>query len=417
LKKYLFLIIIAVLWGCIANKIDDIDTTPDDDSFVGQVPANFSWSAIVQKEINVTFKVGNLKSNALDNTLIELYNENNELLDALTIIDGIANFNVRIPTAETKLKLMAVAANMIKEINTEQNNIEFQIPNVSAINFAKVDTDKDGLFDPFDSAPFNADLSIRVNNGGNGFALKSANVANKANYSYVIFEDLWPSKGDYDFNDMVVKATYSWERGKSNYIQEIKGVIEVEWIGAGMGIGLGYELLGANGVNLEYLNNVIIQTDGSATTDKSVTNGIIVFNKVQEVGVGTLGFSMTIKDKEIKDFVCVPYLFRTNNPQHQVRPFGAPPTQNQDMTKFKTYDDASPSKWTWEPGNKFIYPLKGANAFYRSKENYPWGIEFIAKSFKPSNEKVSITKNYTKFKTWAESGGEKEKDWYDYPNE
>ena len=60
------------------------------------------------------------------------------------------------------------------------------------------------------------------------------------------------------------------------------------------------------------------------------------------------------------------------------------------MSLFKTKDDASPNKWQWSSGSEFIYPLTGTSAFYRTKENHPWAIEFIANTFMTVPDNISI---------------------------
>ena len=116
------------------------------------------------------------------------------------------------------------------------------------------------------------------------------------------------------------------------------------------------------------------------------------------------------------DFNLVPYLFRLEKKDHQVRPFGTPPTQMQKMQLFRSGDDASPNKWNWLKGDKFKYPQEGKNAFYRTNESLPWGVQFMAKSFTTPAELQTIMTSYPKFQSWAESGGTNDKDWYNHPS-
>lgn len=408
------LVIILVLFGlsgCLADKIGDIQPIEEETSFVGKVPSDFNWTTIQRHQISVTIKSAGSVSKKLDNTLVLLCNEENELLDALTILDGKADFSVRIPNVTEKLKLYLAATNDAMEVTIDQTKVDFNLSNVSALMFNRTDADNDLLIDQFDADPTNPDVSAVIPIRGSG-QLKSAMNLGYSSDTYIVFEDLWPSKGDYDFNDLVAKTTLYWVRGKSNYITEISGDCHIENIGAGMGIGLGYELLEANGAKLTYLDDVITEINGMAVKDDAVANGVILFRKVQEVGKTELKFTLKIKEKSIKDFAFVPYLFRTENYSQQIRPFGAPPTKSENMSLFKTKDDASPASWQWGPGSDFVYPLTGTSAFYRTKDNHPWGIEFIAKTFKPSPERTSISEIYPRFREWAESGGKSARDWY-----
>ncbi|WP_347838740.1 LruC domain-containing protein [uncultured Draconibacterium sp.] len=414
MKKFWMLIVIASFWGCIDQTIEEEEVpVTEDEKFAVQAPADFNWSCITSTGITVNFKNNGSITNALDNTLVELYDDEEVLLDALTIIDGVAEFNVRIPSSVEKLNLKVAATGEAVQIDAGSSMVDYVVSDISALAFNKTDMDKDGLADIFDANPNNAKVAVQVGSWGASGNLKSSQKKVTSSASYAIFEDLWPSKGDYDFNDLVVKTTFSWTRGKSNYIEQIDVVCGVEWIGASLELGLGFELFEAKGTNLYYLGEVITNVEG-ATEDDAVRNGVIAFARVQNVGTNDVSFSVTLKDKEFKEFVFVPYLYRTNDPSHQVRPFGAPPTQAQDMDMFRSHDDASPRTWSWEAGKKFKYPLSEDEAFYRSKENHPWGIEFITnKKFKPCRESITIVKEYPTFKNWAESGGHDAQDWYE----
>lgn len=411
MRAFVIILVLFGLSGCLADKIGDIQPIEEETSFVGKVPSDFNWTTIQRHQISVTIKSGSSVSKKLDNTLVLLVNSDNELLDALTILDGKADFSVRIPNITEKLKLYLAATKDAMEVTIDQTNVDFNLPNLSALMLNRTDADNDLLLDQFDADPGNPDVSAVIPIRGSG-QLKSAMNLGYSSDTYIIFEDLWPSKGDYDFNDLVTKTTLYWVRGKSNYITEISGDCNIENIGAGMGIGLGYELLEANGAKLTYLDDVITEITGMAEKDEAVANGVILFRKVQEVGKTELKFTLKIKEKSFKDFAFVPYLFRTESYSQQIRPFGAPPTKSENMSLFKTKDDASPASWQWSPGSDFVYPLTGTSAFYRTKDNHPWGIEFIAKTFKPSPEKTSITEIYPRFSEWAESGGKSARDWY-----
>lgn len=417
MKKFLAIGLVLFMWSCIDKDIEEGSQEEKDEKFVVDVPADFDWSNISGVGITVNVKQNGASSTALDNTVLDLYDEDGQLLDAMTVIDGSVEFNVRVPASASKLTITSQASGKSIEITPDASSVNFEAQNISAMSFARVDTDGDEVYDQFDADPLNSKVTLSINNFATDSELKSTNGNASSSSSYVIFEDLWPSKGDYDFNDLVCKTTFSWTKGKSNYIEEISGVCEVEWIGAGMQLGLGFELFEMKGTNLYYLGNVITAYDGCAA-DNSVPNGYVVFDKVQSVGINKVEFSINIEEKEFKSFLCVPYLFRTSDPTHQVRPFGAPPTKKQKMSLFRSGNDASPTTWSWNTGSKFKYPLSDNEAFYRSAENHPWGIEFISKNkFKPSKENKTILKSYPGFREWAETGGKKEKEWYDEPAE
>jgi LruC domain-containing protein len=49
--------------------------------------------------------------------------------------------------------------------------------------------------------------------------------------------------------------------------------------------------------------------------------------------------------------------------------------------------------------------------YYKTKNNLPWAIE-IPTVFNFPSERQAITEKYPRFASWAQSGGELDKDWY-----
>ena len=249
-------------------------------------------------------------------------------------------------------------------------------------------------------------------------------------YYYHMFEDLWPNTGDYDLNDMVLKSQLGWDKHADNSFNYIYVQTTIQAVGAGIHSGLGWELFKNNGDGtFEYLSD--IATWFGASADPNVTNGGICFDDVRDWqnipysntgGLGpdaapeTIEFQVHLPEGEVWSFEILPYLFRTNNPSHQVRTFGAPPTASADMSTFQTADDDSPTSWDGSVGTTFTYPLTGASAFYRTAANHPWAIEFIAADFKVARETVDILQAYPQFEEWAESGGTLNQNWYDNPD-
>lgn len=86
------------------------------------------------------------------------------------------------------------------------------------------------------------------------------------------------------------------------------------------------------------------------------------------------------------------------------------------MGLFGTIDDQSPLSWDWDVNSSFAFPRTGQNAFYRTENNHPWSIEFIATEFKVPFEKKSILMAYPQFRDWAESGGSVNTGWYNNPD-
>lgn len=403
MKKWAVIFFLMGLLGCVQDDEFEELAAPDTETeFNLLVPSDFSWSTITQDVLLVNITSDGKASSALDRTAMELYSENNDLLDAVIIKKGVACFNVRIPAATKKLKLKALATNNVVEFSALKRSLRFEVPVNYKSAKGKNDADGDGLINQFDHAPGNPEIALTVNES----------YSNKTS-SYFIFEDVWPLKGDFDFNDFIVEVSFSWKRGKGNYLTEVSGICKAQWNNPNY--GLGFELFEAKGAYLIYLDDVIADLEGAQKTEL-MKNGFVVLNETGADGNATKQFTVKFKQNSLTNFVLVPFLFKRENQQHQIRPFGTPPTQLQQMELFHSGDDASPRIWQWVAGEKFKYPLSGNQAFYRTAESHPWGVQFMTEYFVPSAEKQSITESYPQFGTWAESGGTKNKDWYKYPS-
>jgi len=53
-------------------------------------------------------------------------------------------------------------------------------------------------------------------------------------FGTLAFEDLWPGKGDYDFNDLVLDYKFEITTNSSNYINEVVGTFVIKAFGAGL---------------------------------------------------------------------------------------------------------------------------------------------------------------------------------------
>jgi LruC domain-containing protein len=272
-----------------------------------------------------------------------------------------------------------------------------------------------------------------VQTGGGGGGGSSSNYPGGNNYYFQIFEDLWPSRGDYDFNDMVLANRVTFNRNAQNFV--VGGSVEtkVMAVGASIESGIGMEFFKANSnhTQLTYFTNSVIFSGNGVAADPDVANAVRLFDNVRDWqsvpysntgGLGpdgapqTISYDFTIPSGTLQHLEILVYLFRSDNPQWQVRTFGSPPTSHADMGLFGTIDDQSPLSWDWDVNSSFAFPRTGQNAFYRTENNHPWSIEFIATEFKVPFEKKSILMAYPQFRDWAESGGSVNTGWYNNPD-
>ena len=124
-----------------------------------------------------------------------------------------------------------------------------------------------------------------------------------------------------------------------------------------------------------------------------------MFNVKHDEALGAL-----YKEKKVK---IKPFIYRdVDGKRLEIHIAQEAPTNVADRSFFGTEDDAS---------------QLDKNIFYVRSGNYPFGIFLkgatesdMTKLFNAENEKRAIDKDevYPKYKSWVESNGKKDKDWY-----
>lgn len=245
--------------------------------------------------------------------------------------------------------------------------------------------------------------SVDVNDGK-----KTANVLR----GIYAFEDLWPSRGDYDMNDVMVRSDYE-------KVFNEKGIFEESFMlktfanFAGNANGLAVTLTGAAAdAKLEFS----VRKPGAETFEAAdfERDGKVVLltPDVKE----TMGATYRITAKydapvaEAQAGTIKPFIYRTDRDgltagkRWEVHiPYEAP-TARAEMSFFGTNDDKS-------------IPEKGI--YYVRAENYPFAFFLsgandgdVAKLLDQTNEKSPIDQVYPAYAEWAATNGEKNKDWY-----
>lgn len=226
------------------------------------------------------------------------------------------------------------------------------------------------------------------------------------------FEDLWPSTGDYDFNDLVIATRIEYILNADMVPVEAEGEVVLRAIGAGVSNGLALQFVGENMPE----EQVISAVEGEAAVlDEAAPNSIILARDIMDQlsphysnnGTGPRGepqtwsFSLTFDTETANnsrlqsDF----FIFRTDDRSHEVHLSGRPATQAADTRLFGTGDDQTdPTSGYW----------------YKTYNGIPWGISLLTtdSDWNHPLEKISILEAYPAFEAWATSGGSAETQWY-----
>jgi len=245
-------------------------------------------------------------------------------------------------------------------------------------------------------------------------------------FGTLAFEDLWPGKGDYDFNDLVLDYQFNISTNTSNYVESVVGTFIIKAFGAALENGFGFQL-SSNIDQAELtvtgseLTESFISLSGNGTESGQTIPTIIVFdnayNQMQHPGIG-IGVNTeetapyvtpdtiqiiiqftpntyTYNELDISNFN--PFIFVNKDRSVEVHLPDYAPTALADQSLFGTFEDNSD-------------PAIGR--YYKTESNLPWAIN-IYESFDYPKEKQQIVWAYLKFAAWATSGGTSFQDWYE----
>ncbi|MFZ4401837.1 MAG: LruC domain-containing protein [Bacteroidales bacterium] len=306
-----------------------------------------------------------------------------------------------------------VKSNPVQAIS--QNNV-YQATQISD------DTDGDGISNNLDDYP--SDASKAFNNY----------YPSKTQFGTLAFEDLWPSKGDYDFNDVVVDYRYNNITNASNYVVSIQATYIVKATGAGFSNGFGFQIPGllpsavqsVSGTHLTETGLISTMSNGLEANQSKAT--IIVFDNAWKnftnfTGSNPDGFSGV--NTVVNGRKGTPDTLNINivlNQPLKTSVLGTPPYNpfiivNKQRGKEIHLPDQAPT----DLANPALFGTSSDNSsplngrYYKTANNLPWALNIVEK-FNYPTEKSKIIQGYLNFANWAQSGGLQNKDWFKSSN-
>ncbi|MBD0402504.1 LruC domain-containing protein [Flammeovirga sp. EKP202] len=272
------------------------------------------------------------------------------------------------------------------------------------------DSDGDGAYDHEEEYPDDPERAYNVY------------INNRTNYSTYGFEDMWPEKGDYDFNDVVIGVNYKKVVNTNYYIKDIVMQSELYAIGGfyhnGFGIAFPFNASTVNSISGQILDKGVVNV-GSNGTEVGNTKATVIFFEdayslmsssdvlvnVKQSGnyvtphQFTITMDMNIGQVHNTAFTNFPnaFIFVDQDRGREVHMPNQPPTQLANSDFFETYDDVT------DPD---------ASIYYKTSANHPWAINVVAEKFYYPYEGVEVSNAYNHFKNWAESSGNNYSDWF-----
>lgn len=276
------------------------------------------------------------------------------------------------------------------------------------------DTDGDGVIDKHDAYP-------------NDPALAFNNYLNGHNYTTLMFEDLWPGRGDYDFNDLVLDYQINCLSNANGLITRAEISIVLRAIGASYKNGFAFQLDKIQGskilsVSGQNLSGNLFQLNGNRTESGQTLAVVPVFDDALKTigfsGAGTgvnierngssiaydtsnivIEFSLANSGVTLNDFTYAsfnPFIVINQERGRELHKLNYSPTSLVNKSLFGSeYDNSNIST-----GN-----------YYRTKNNLPWVIE-TCRSSPYMLEKNDITLGYSKLIDWVLANGGSYFDWY-----
>jgi LruC domain-containing protein len=255
------------------------------------------------------------------------------------------------------------------------------------------DTDGDGVPDANDDYP-NDDT-------------KAFNNLNPT--STVAFEDLWPYKGDYDLNDVVVEYTYNVITNAANNVVRVEATYLLRATGGSFNNGFAVQFP----VNRNQVSNVT-----GATLEAGQTKAVLVMftNMRNEMGIWN-----TDPNQNPVDPITYTVAFNvTSAPSLASFGLGAynPFIWNGTAGYGRGYEIHLPGQLPTDLATTALFGtghdgtnISTGDTYVSNDGRFPWAIS-IPGSFNYPIEKADINTGYNKFATWVSSNGSLYADWY-----
>jgi len=275
------------------------------------------------------------------------------------------------------------------------------------------DSDLDGIRDDVDQYPNDANAVYDL------YSPAADSTGTSPFFGTIAYEDLWPAKGDYDFNDLVLDYSARYTYNANAKVSRIQYKFSVRALGGDFIKGFGIHFIGVpasrvNAVNGNSLTTGNIST-GANGVESAQTNAVVIacddveqvinrvggafFNSISTNAKGTsdtitldIAFTAALSESEINEIS----IFAFKQRDQEIHMVDKAPTDLVDLSLFGTADDASDL---------------AAGEYYKTAANHPWAI-LVSESFDYPEEKADIVKAYLNFANWAQSKGSSSTDWY-----
>ncbi|MCJ8275262.1 MAG: LruC domain-containing protein [Bdellovibrionales bacterium] len=233
----------------------------------------------------------------------------------------------------------------------------------------------------------------------------------KDEFGTLAFEDLWPHKGDYDFNDLVIDYNVVETLDANNKIVQLQITLKIVGILASMKNGFGLQLgippeLVASVTGGQYTKGYAVLA-GNGTEKRQQKAVIIAFEDAtehynssspddSELLILSVNFTRGLDRTELGFAPYNPFIMSNGERGREVHLPGYQPTNLVHADYFGSADDDS---------------IIGTNFMYKTLNDLPWAIH-LPEKFAYPYDSIKIYDAFPLFEDWVNSNGFSHSDWY-----
>ncbi len=441
--KILIAAALLMAFGCrqeiVVQKASSTTVENTNNSKGTVAPVNFKWQFL--QEYIITLSSDTL----LDNVPFALYGNDGNL-----VYNGVMNFgystcNIKLPRDVQFLSVVSNNPKIVPGQTIDLYKPTFTYDSKIVIK-TNITVDKLWIKKP-NQTIFNPSKQLFK-----GSEILDLWDVNEYVYTRTLFEDLWPSTADYDFNDMVVDnlnmlslrnpvnqpSGIKRPTGLGNkVVSQLKGTYVVQANGAGFNNGLAVQLFAEhynqdgsitpiNDVSNYISNFKFTNSSGKANAGATVEylpNGevvIIIFARINDVkgsifqntdattqfGLGdTINFTIDLNTRVDQDYwngkLCNfryshPFLLQDGNRSIEIHVAGEKPTMMANTALFGTGEDNS--------------NLAVGRTYVSKRQNFPWALT-VPSNFIWATEKVDLLRAYPNFSNWIINNKQNINEW------
>lgn len=248
-----------------------------------------------------------------------------------------------------------------------------------------------------------------------------SNIVAEVTYRGILtFEDLWPYRGDFDMNDVVVEYESTVGYNQANEVLRTIDNYTILWSGASYDNSFAYQLEALRGeVEVEISSS--LAGNGGAFVDPEVdratirlANNVRAYANEDEKVAFKVVTKYTGRKINKEDFVLPPYnpFITTSSLDKEVHLTNMRPTEKLNKDNLGYGNDKS------DPSSNLYYVTYDENG-----QQMPFAINIVYENKEDLNnfvipkEKRHIDTYYPKFLNWVKTKGKEDADWYLHPSD